>query len=193
MKNASIDKLIQVISQLPGIGPRSAKKISMYIASQPKISQNLISSISEVRNMIVQCVKCNNLDNKEICSTCSDEKRDKTLCLLRNHIDLNAVESTRAYHGYYLLIGDNISPSSDAMTPLIEKIKSRVKDISCKEIIIALSPSIENRIVAQYLLIKLKDIQVRITTIGLGMPMGGSFEYMDSETIVSALESRRTL
>lgn len=186
--------LIQSIAQLPGIGPRSARKIAYFLVLNPKISEQLRRDIKDIQSNIVLCSKCNNIDSSSPCSICSST-RENILCIVRNHLDMSAIESTKAYHGMYFIIGDHTSPSSNNSSDVVEHLCNRIRE-GCGEIVMALTPSIENRIMSEYLSIKIRDAfsgrddMPVITTIALGIPMGGSFEYLDHDTIISSISSR---
>ena len=185
----NIDNLVKTISQLPGIGPRLARKITFFLMLNPDLSQKLVDDVHECQKKVLLCAKCNNLDTTNPCSICSAE-RGNTICIVRNHIDMNAIELTQCYKGFYLIIGNSTSPSSNNMESILEQLTSRIQGINCSEIIMSLNPSVENRIMSEYIGIRIKDFNIKVTSIVTGIPMGGNLEYMDPDTISSSISGR---
>jgi len=182
----SIQTLIEQFSKLPTVGSRTAARFVFYLIHQPKEkAEELIKAIEDLKNKIKICSLCSNSfeGEQEICSICSDPKRDKkTICLIEKEVDLETIEKTNKYKGSYFILGESKN---------LQKLIERIKNEEIKEIILALNPTTEGRRLGLEIQRKLKDLEIKITRLGLGLPVGGELEYADEETLTSALESRR--
>ena len=206
----AIQKLIDLFSKFPTVGPRTAARFVFYLMklSEEEI-KNLVSSISDLRKTIKICKFCFNpfepsqVSSKfgegegegELCSICSNPSRDKTLlCIIEKETDLTPIEKTKKYKGLYFILGGTVSTLKKAN---IEKL--RVKELAervkahpeIKEIIIATNPTTEGEATALYLERLLKPLNKKITRLGRGLPVGAELEYADEETLGSALEGRK--
>jgi len=193
----SIEKLIDSLTRLPGIGRRSAERIVTYIINARADEIKLLSeAIATVKTTVRFCRICNNLSDSEICKVCQDTGRQKDLvCIVEKPSDVTAIEKTGDFHGVYHVLLGAISPlegrgPSDLK---IEGLLSRIKENSIKEIIIATDADTEGETTAIYLTKLLKPLGVNVTRIGLGLPVGSNLEYADSTTLSKALESRRAV
>jgi len=194
----AIQKLIDLFSKFPTVGPRTAARFVFYLMklSEEEI-KNLVSSISDLRKTIKICKFCFNpfQGEGELCSICSNPGRDRTLlCIIEKETDLTPIEKTKKYKGLYLILGGTVSTLKKAN---IEKL--RVKELAervkahpeIKEIIIATNPTTEGEATALYLERLLKPLNKKITRLGRGLPVGAELEYADEETLGSALEGRK--
>jgi len=211
----TIQKLIDLFSKFPTVGPRTAARFVFYLMRRPKEElaetpshlaprtalrcsaiEELIKAISDLKNVKI-CRLCFNPheEETELCQICSDSRRDKSLlCILANETDLQALEKTKKYNGFYFVLGGTVSTFKRAdieklrIKELTERIKSHPE---IKEIIIATNPTTEGEATALYLERLLKPLNKKITRLGRGLPVGGELEYADEETLSSALESRK--
>ena len=191
-----MSKLIDQFEQLPGIGPRTAQRLALHILRQPKDKIKLFSdALINAKNQVGQCKRCFHLTAGEQCEICLDMERSKDLiCVVAESRDLLALERTREYKGLYHVIGGLISPM-DGIGPEMLEISSLVKRVdkeNIKEIILALTPSIEGDTTSLYVGRLLKPF-AKVTRIAYGLPVGSELEYADEVTLSRALEGRRDL
>lgn len=194
MSSEIIDNLSKIISKLPGMGPRIAKRIILNLASNKEKTLNpLIHSLTELRDKVMECKDCGNIDENEICSICSNEKRNKEIvCIVETVADIWAVERTNSYNGLFFVTKGSLSsvagrdPASLALQKLLEIINKN----GVKEVIIATSANIDGQTTAYFISDYLKDLNLKITRLAYGVPVGGELEYLDEGTINIALKSR---
>mgnify|MGYP001766628503 CR=1 FL=1 len=194
---ASIEKLIECLIKLPGIGRRSAERIVAHVlgATDAEIKV-LAESLNKVKESVHSCRICNNLSEEDICKICQDAGRHKdTVCVVEKPSDVTAIEKAGNYHGVYHVLLGAISPlegrgPSDLK---IDGLMQRIKDGNLKEIIIATDADTEGETTALYLTKLLKPLGVHLSRIGLGIPVGSNLEYADATTLSKSLESRRTI
>lgn len=189
-------KLIGELSKLPGIGPKTAQRLSFYILGLSKGKVNeLADSIVAAKKEINYCSKCNNLTANDPCDLCSSDQRDKTtICVVESAKDVIAMEKTGEYHGLYHVLHGSISPM-DGIGPDDIKIKNllpRIKE-GVEEVIVATDPNAEGDATAMYLGKLLKPLDVKVTRLAHGLPVGGDLEYADEVTLSKALEGRREI
>jgi len=193
----SIEKLIGKLIRLPGIGRRSAERIVGYIlgASQEEI-KSLSEAIRSVKENVRFCRICNNLSEEELCKICQDNRRKKDiLCIVEKPSDVAALEKTGTFSGLYHVLLGSISPL-EGMGPSDLKINGlleRIKQSNIQEVIIATDADTEGETTALYLIKLIKPLGVKLTRIGVGIPMGSNVEYSDTTTLSKALESRREI
>ena len=192
-----IENLISKLTRLPGIGRRSAERIVFYLLNNPKKEiDELTQNITQLKDELTFCRICNNLSETEICLVCSDTARDEsTICVVENPKDVLAIEKTGAYHGHYHVLLGTIAPAegrgpSDLK---IHQLIKRVKEQSIKEVVIATDPDVEGETTALFLSKELKPTGVKVSRIGMGIPMGGSLEFTDLSTLSMSLSSRRAV
>lgn len=190
-------KLIGELSKLPGIGPKTARRLSFYILGQPKKEvKALADSLVEAREKINYCSNCNHLTEGEQCSFCqSEERKRSTICVVESPRDVVAMEKTGEYNGLYHVLHGAISPM-DGIGPDEIKIRSlipRLEKDEVEEVIIATDPNAEGDATAMYLAKLIKPLGVKVTRIAHGIPVGGDLEYADEVTLSKALEGRREL
>lgn len=194
----TIEKLIQELVKLPGIGRRSAERIVFHLlndASKDDITL-LAQRLSELKERVRLCRRCHNLSEQEECHICLNPQRDKTiLCVVERPNDVTSIEKTGTFNGLYHVLLGAIAPL-DGKGPADLKIDTLINRISqerIREVIIATDSDTEGETTALYLTKLLKPLEVRITRIGLGLPVGSNLEYADSATLTKALESRRAI
>ncbi len=193
-----ITKLIEELSALPGIGGKSAQRLAFFIINMPKErALALSSSIKEARENVRYCSICCNLTDEDPCPICSNLKRDhKTIMVVEDPRDMAAYERTKQYHGMYHVLHGAISPMT-GIGPQEIKIKellSRLQnDDMIEEVILATNPNVEGEATAMYISRLLKPLQIKVTRIANGVPVGGDLEYVDEITLSRALEGRREM
>ena len=191
----SLNRLIEEFSKLPGIGPKSAERLAMYVLKKPlEEAKALAYAIVKAKQSLSYCKICNNLSEAETCPICQDHRRDKsTICVVEEPKDVLAIENSGIYHGtYHVLLGvvsplDGIGPEDLKLGKLV----NRIKQNSVKEIIIATDSDAEGETTALYLARLIKPLEVKTTRIACGIPAGGSLEYADQATLGKALEGRQ--
>jgi recombination protein RecR len=193
----SIEKLIESLIKLPGIGRRSAERIVSYILSVSRDEiKNLSEAISRVKENVRFCRICNNLSEQELCKVCQDNRRQKDIiCIVEKPSDVTVIEKTGNFHGLYHVLLGSIAPL-DGKGPAdlkTEGLLSRIKGNNIKEIIIATDADTEGETTALYLTKLIKPLGVKLTRIGVGIPLGSNLEYADSATLSRAMESRREI
>ncbi len=190
-----IENLIERLIKLPGIGRRSAERIIYWMLAQDaKDVKALADCIQQLKEGLRFCKQCNHLSEQELCLICADSNRDhKTICVVESPKDLLAIERTGSWRGiYYVLLG-NISPAEgrgpdELKTP---KLIARIKEEGITEVVIATDPDAEGEMTALYLAKQLKSLGVRVSRIGLGLPVGSAVEYVDISTLAMSMNSRR--
>ncbi|MBR5505511.1 MAG: recombination protein RecR [Clostridia bacterium] len=193
----SFSKLIDVFRKMPGVGNKSAVRMAYYILSLPTEEvDDMISTIRAAKEKIGYCSLCQNTTEQEVCEICSNPKRDKSvICVVEQPKDVVALEKTREYYGTYHVLHGCISPM-DSIGPEDIKIKellARVADAEIKEVIMAISPSIEGEATTMYISKLLKPFEIKVTRIAYGIPVGGDLEYADQVTLAKAIEGRREI
>ncbi len=197
MQSKEIDKLTKIISKLPALGARSARRIVLHLLKKKDSEMlSLITALQEVAEHIQKCKICGNFDTDEICSICSDTSRDlDCICVVQDVSDLWAMERVGLYRGQYHVLGGILS-ALDGVTPEdlnIEGLFERIQNKIIKEVILALPATIDGQITAHYLLSRLKEMPVKVTTLAQGIPLGAELDYMDDGTIQMALSARKEL
>ena len=188
-----IEDLIKIISKLPGLGPKSAKRIVLkLINNREELIKPLTNTLALVYKSIVRCNICGNLKSLNSECICSNKKYDQ-ICVVENIADMWVIESTGIYKGHYHILGGTL-PSFESKNTvnglLIESLVNRVKKNSVKEVILATSASIEGETTAHYISDSLKDTKVKITRLAKGVPVGGEIEFLDDGTLFSAFKNR---
>ena len=193
-----ITRLIEEFSGLPGIGGKSAQRLAFYIINMPKENAfSLASAITEARENVKYCSVCCNLTDDDPCPICSNLKRDnKTIMVVEDPRDMAAYERTKQYHGLYHVLHGAISPML-GIGPQEIKIKELLNRLQqnndIEEVILATNPNVEGEATAMYISRLLKPLQIKVTRIANGVPVGGDLEYIDEITLSRALEGRREM
>lgn len=186
--------LVSGLARLPGIGPKTAGRLAFYLLQQPQVAENLAEVIIKAQQNIKQCSVCSNYTDQDPCPICMSEKRDRSLlCIVEQPRDVAALEKTREFKGLYHVLHGVISPlegiGPEQLT--ISKLLLRLEGV--KEVVMAMNPTVEGEATAMYLAKLLKPLEVRVTRIAHGLPVGGDLEYADEITIARALEGRRQI
>jgi len=192
---ASVEILIERLTKFPGVGRRSAERIINYILQAPKEDIKALSgALDAVKENVRLCSICNNLSEGDICAICSNARRRKDLvCVVEKPADVTAMEKAGRYEGVYHVLMGSISPI-EGRGPAelkLEGLYNRIKQGNISEIIIATDADTEGETTAMYLTNVLKTLSVRVSRIGLGLPVGSNLEFADAETLFKAMESRR--
>lgn len=193
----SIEKLIECLVKLPGIGRRSAERVVSYILGAPKEEAlNLSQAIVKVKENVRFCSLCHNLSEDELCKICKDTRRQKdVICIVEKPHDVTAIEKSGSFTGVYHVLLGAISPleGKGPEDLKINSLLSRIKQNSIKEIIIATDADTEGEITSIYLTKLIKPLGIKLSRIGLGLPVGSNLEYADSTTLTKSLEARRII
>jgi len=194
----AIQKLIDLFSEFPTVGPRTASRFVFYLLKLPKEKiEDLVSAISAIKKEVKICKLCFTpfQGRGDFCKICQSPSRDKNLlCIIEKEIDLIPIEKTKKYNGLYFILGGTISSlkKTDIEKLKIKELEERAKNQpEIQEIIIATNPTTEGEATALYLERLLKPFGKKITRLGRGLPVGAELEYADEETLSSALESRK--
>lgn len=193
--DGAIGRVIDAFSKLPGIGPKGAQRIAFYILSSSDVqTQDLIDAISDLRENVRFCEICGNVCEQSPCVICQDPRRDHTkICVVEEPKDIMSIERTHEYAGVYHVLGGainpmaNIGPADLKITQLLE----RLKDAQVKEVILALDPNIEGEATVTYLARLLDPLDISITRLASGLPVGGDLEYADEITLGRAFAGRQ--
>jgi recombination protein RecR len=193
----SLNELINQLSQLPGIGRKTAQRLAVFILkSQNNYAEELVNAIINVKNKTCFCRRCHNISEHELCSICSDSKRDDSkICVVEDVVDVMAIESSMEYHGLYHVLGGVISPLAGvgAADLKIGTLIKRVEEESTKEVLLALNLSTEGEATMIYLSQMLHEKNIEVTRIAHGVPLGSHLEFVDTTTIGRAIASRQKI
>lgn len=192
---APVARLIEEFHKLPGIGPKSAQRLTYYLLRVPREEvAALAQAIAELRDRTALCSVCQNVTEHDPCPICSDQRRDRSLiCVVEEPLDILALERTRGYHGLYHVLHGVISPM-DGVGPedlKIRELEERVRDGSVREVIMATNPNLEGEATAMYVSRLVTPMGVKVTRLARGLPMGADLEYADDMTLSRALENRQ--
>jgi recombination protein RecR len=192
-----VTKLIEAFSALPGVGPKTASRLTYYLLRAPDaLSLNLAEALTNLKAQTKLCSVCFNITVDDPCQICSDSKRDaKTIAVVEEPLDVLALERTGIYQGVYHVLHGAISPVN-GVGPDNLKIKELVQRVASNEIsevIVATNPGMEGDATAMYIQRELQPYSVKLTRLARGLPMGGDLEYVDSVTVLRALQGRTQL
>jgi len=196
---APIRDLINAFSRLPGIGPKTASRLTFYLLTAPDdLSQDLAAALSALKTQTTYCQTCFNITitGQTQCEICTDADRDQdVICVVEEPLDLLAIERTEGFHGRYHVLQGVLSPI-EGISPedlKIRELLARVSDSDIREIILATNPSMEGDATAMYLRQQLAPSPVRVTRLARGLPVGGDLEYADQHTLLRALAGRQEM
>jgi len=194
---APVVRLIEEFHKLPGVGPKSAQRLTYYLLRAPQEeARALAQAILEVKEKITFCSVCQNVTDRDPCLICANDERDSSLiCVVEEPLDILALERTRSYNGLYHVLHGVISPM-DGVGPehlKVEELLERLKGGAVQEVILATNPNLEGEATAMYLSRLLRPLGVRVTRLARGLPSGADLEYADDLTLTRALEGRQEM
>ncbi|MSX66234.1 MAG: recombination protein RecR [Actinobacteria bacterium] len=197
MYEGAIQDLIDALGRLPGIGPKSAQRIAFHILqAEPEIAAALVDSIRTVKERVKFCTTCGNVSEEDMCRICRDPRRENTsICVVEESKDVIAIERTREFRGKYHVLGGAISPI-DGIGPeqlRIRELMARLSDPEIVEVILATDPNLEGEATATYLARMIKPLDIKVSRLASGLPVGGDLEYADEVTLGRAFEGRRNV
>jgi recombination protein RecR len=192
---AAIDQLIAEFAKLPGIGRKTAQRLTFHLLQQsPEQASRLAAALSSVAERVRPCPECGNPTEDPMCSICADPRRDPTLlCVVEEASAVSVVERATQFQGRYHVLGGRLSPL-DGVGPealRLDRLVERVRPGQVREVILATNPSMEGEVTATYIQQLLAGLGVRVTRLARGLPMGGDLEYVDGVTLAHALSARQ--
>ena len=195
MGGPEIDRLIGLLARLPGMGPRSARRAALKMLQQPETRMlPLASALAEAARAVKPCGACGNLDSSDPCSICADPHRDRSIvCVVEGVGDLWALERASILRGLYHVLGGTLSalngvgPEDLNVAPLL----ARIEEGKVKEVILALGATVDGATTAHWLTDRLRPLNVAVTKVGQGVPIGGALDVLDDGTLAAALRGRR--
>src|SRR5574344_231859 len=193
----SIEELIENLRKLPSVGRKSAQRMALHVVNMDKNNiESIIKAFQDVKDKIKKCEICGNFTEDKICQICRDDNRDKsTICVVEDVTNLITIEKSNSFNGTYHVINGLINPvaaiSND--TSDIDRLVDRIKNDDIKELIFAISPTLEGETTMLFIRELVKNKDIKITRIASGIPIGGNLEYFDELTLSKALEDRRDL
>lgn len=193
---ASLSKLVEQFSRLPGIGRKSAQRLAFYVLSQPEqYARDFSAALLEASRSIKRCSVCQNLSDNEKCTICANEVRDRSIiCVVADPRDVIAFERMREYNGLYHVLHGLISPM-DGIGPdqlTIKELLVRLND-EVREVVMATNPTVEGEATAMYLSRLIKPMGIKVSRLAYGIPVGGNLEFADDVTLCRALEGRNEM
>ena len=191
----ALQRLLDELGRLPGIGPKSAQRIAYYLLeADAEEARRLATAILEVKEQVHFCPICFSYATRDTCDVCSDSSRDRTtICVVSEPRDVSAIERTGSYHGLYHVLGGVISPM-DKIGPEqlhVKELLARLASGEVQEVILATNPDVEGETTATYLSRIIRPLGVRVSRLASGLPVGGDLEYADEVTLGRAIEARR--
>lgn len=195
MAEQEIDRLVQLLSRLPGLGPRSARRAVLHLLKRREsLMHPLATALTDASERVHACDTCGNLDTANPCGICTDTRRDpKILCVVEDVADLWALERTVSYKGRYHVLGGTLS-ALDGIGPddlRIPELVSRAESASIVEVILATSATVDGQTTAHYVADRLREHGVKVSGLAHGVPVGGELDYLDDGTLSAALRDRR--
>jgi recombination protein RecR len=194
---APLEELITQLKALPGIGRKSAERVTFYLLNAPQAeTDRLAQAITRIKTDIHRCKRCNNFASDDLCDICSNAKRDhETICVVGQPWEIMKIEKTGSYHGLYHVLGGLIAPMDEiqAKDLEIDSLIQRVRVEETKEVILALEPKLEGEITGMHILSLLKPLQVKVSQIAQGIPVGRDLEFADEVTLSRAIKGRTEL
>lgn len=192
-----IDRLVGALKRLPGIGEKSATRLAFFLLGAPETTvRELSEAIARLKEDIVLCAECFDLTDESPCAICRDPRRDpKTLCVVEEPADLAAIDRSGRFSGRYFVLGGALSPIDDVGPEelRIDKLEERVRQGEISEVVLATNPTAEGDATAHFIGERLRPLEVSLTRIAYGMPLGGDLEYADHVTIGLSMDNRRAM
>ena len=192
---ASVTRLIEEFSELPGIGRKTAARLTFFLLrNRSELVQRLAEALLDLNERTRFCSVCHNITEEDPCPICADERRDhQTICVVEEPLDVVALEQADVYRGVYHVLHGVLAPSEGMFVEnlRIGELIARVRGGRVREVILATNPTSEGDWTASYLISRLQPLELRITSLGRGLPVGGDLEYADTVTLTRALEGRQ--
>jgi recombination protein RecR len=197
MPASEIDRLIEMLAKLPGLGPRSARRAALHMIKRPaQLMTPLADALSLAARAISVCQVCGNVDTSDPCGICADPERDASvICVVEDVADQWALERTGVFRGRYHVLGGTLS-ALDGVNPEdlnIAKLVARASEPEVSEVILATNATVAGQTTAHYIMERLASADVKVTRLAHGVPVGGELDYLDDGTLTAALNSRRLL
>ena len=193
----SIEELIENLRKLPSVGRKSAHRMALHVVNMDKNNiESIIKAFQDVKDKIKKCQICGNFTEDSICQICKDSNRDKsTICVVEDVTNLITIEKSNSFNGTYHVLNGLINPGAAISndTSDIDRLVDRIKNEDIKELIFAISPTLEGETTMLFIRELVKNKDIKITRIASGIPIGGNLEYFDELTLSKALEDRRDL
>ena len=193
----SIEELIENLRKLPSVGRKSAQRMALHVVNMDKNNiESIIKAFQDVKDKIKKCEICGNFTEDSICQICRDDNRDKsTICVVEDVTNLITIEKSNSFNGTYHVLNGLINPGAAISndTSDIDRLVDRIKNENIKELIFAISPTLEGETTMLFIRELVKNKDIKITRIASGIPIGGNLEYFDELTLSKALEDRRDL
>jgi recombination protein RecR len=195
MASSDLERLIQLLGRLPGLGPRSARRAALHLLKKREsLMLPLAAALAEAVESVKNCAVCGNLDSQDPCGICRDPKRDPALiCVVADVGDLWALERSAAFRGRYHVLGGTLS-ALDGIGPEqlnVSALMARAGDSALKEVVLATGATVEGQTTAHYIADRLAELPVTVTRLAHGLPVGGELDYLDDGTLTAALKARR--
>ncbi len=197
MAGGALERLIQILARLPGLGPRSARRVALHLLKKREsVFMPLVAALEDVARTVRPCRVCGNISEAELCPICADPERDPSqICVVEDVEDLWALERTHAFKGRYHVLGGTLS-ALDGIGPdrlAIGALLSRLREGGVKEVILALGATVDGQTTAHYVADRLAGLTVTVTRLAHGVPVGGELDYLDEGTLIAAFKARRSL
>jgi recombination protein RecR len=197
MASQEIETLTAALSRLPGLGPRSARRAVLWLIKRRETSLvQLLSALEAVREGLVECDLCGNVDTTNPCGICTDPRRDsRSLCVVEEVADLWALDRAKLFAGGYHVLGGKLS-ALDGVRPedlAIDGLLRRVEAGGIDEVLLAMNATLEGQTTAHYIAERLENLPVRVTQLAHGLPVGGELDYLDEGTLAQAIRARRPI
>jgi recombination protein RecR len=194
---AAVTRLIEELAELPGIGRKTAARLTFFLLrNQSGLAERLADALRELKERTRFCSVCHNITEDDPCPICADPARDRSaICVVEEPLDVLAIEQAGVYKGMYHVLHGVLAPSEGVFVEnlRISELMARARDSKVEEIILATNPTSEGDWTASYLLSQLRPLDVRVTRLGRGLPVGGDLEYADAVTLSRALEGREEI
>lgn len=196
-----VSRLIEAFGQLPGIGPKTASRLTYFLLrNDESIALNLAQALEQLKAGTLFCSRCHNIADRDPCAICDDLQRTHSMiCVVQEPLDVQAIERTREYHGAYHVLHGAISPTEGIgpedlkIAELLQRIQQSEENTPVVEVLLATNPNLEGEATAMYIARLLKPLGIQVTRLAHGLPVGGDLEYADEVTLGRALTGRSTM
>ncbi len=197
MASQEIETLTAALSRLPGLGPRSARRAVLWLIKRRETALvQLLDALAKVRDTLVECDTCGNIDTANPCGICTDPRRDaRSICVVEEVADLWALDRAKLFTGRYHVLGGRLS-ALDGVRPedlTIDRLLHRIEEGGIDEVLLAMNATLEGQTTAHYIAERLESYPVRVTQLAHGLPVGGELDYLDEGTLAQAIRARRPL